>query len=123
MFPQLRLWPPDRAPRPNIVCEKRAYNDFVLSRRSLLALAASLPAWGWQDADFSTGIRVVSLLATVRDKSGKFVTGLTQDDFTVEEDGRPQMISYFDRQDDMALTMGLLVDISSSQTGDKPQGL
>jgi VWFA-related protein len=40
---------------------------------------------------------------------------LTKDDFTVDEDGRPQTISYFARENDLPLTVGLLVDTSLSQ--------
>jgi Ca-activated chloride channel family protein len=92
----------------------------MLSRRRMLALLAASPAVGpalaTPQAEFSTGIKIVSLLVTVRDKSGKFVNDLAQDDFVVEEDGRPQTISYYSRQDDLPLTLGLMVDISGSQT-------
>ena len=40
---------------------------------------------------------------------------LTKDDFELEEDGRPQTISYFSRESDLPLTLGLLVDTSGSQ--------
>jgi len=83
---------------------------------ALLAASPGLrPARAAPQAEFSTGVKIVSLLVTVRDKSGKFVNELNQDDFTVEEDGRLQTISYFSRQDDLPLTLGLLVDISESQ--------
>src|SRR5580658_10386102 len=91
----------------------------MISRRRMLGLLAASPvlrpAFAAPQADFTTGVRIVSLLVTVRDKSGKFVNELEQDDFTVEEDGRPQTINYFSRQDDLPLTLGLLVDISGSQ--------
>lgn len=38
---------------------------------------------------FSTGVKVVNVFATVRDKDGKIVRDLTKDDFALEEDGRP----------------------------------
>jgi VWFA-related protein len=91
----------------------------MLSRRRMLALLAASPALGpalaAPQAEFSTGTNVVSLLVTVRDKSGKFVNELEQGDFIVEEDGHPQTISYFSRQYDLPLTLGLLVDSSGSQ--------
>ena len=55
------------------------------------------------------------MLATVRDKHGKIVNGLSKDDFTLTEDGRPQAIKYFARETDLPLTLGLLVDTSLSQ--------
>ena len=63
----------------------------------------------------SVQVKVVDVLATVRDKHGKIVNGLTKDDFTLTEDGRPQSIHYFARETDIPLTLGLLVDTSLSQ--------
>jgi len=64
---------------------------------------------------FSTGVKVVNVFATVRDKDGKMVRNLTKDDFALEEDGRPQTIRYFAQQADLPLTIGLLVDTSMSE--------
>ena len=68
-----------------------------------------------QQATFSTGVNVVNVLVTVRDKQGQLVKGLAKDDFTLEEDGRVQAIRYFSPQVDQPLTIGLLVDVSGSQ--------
>jgi VWFA-related protein len=91
----------------------------MISRRRILALLAASPSLGpalaAPQAEFSSSVNVVSLLVTMRDKSGKFVNELDQDDFTVEEDGQPQTIRYFSRQYDLPLTLGLLVDFSLSQ--------
>ncbi|MEP6716316.1 MAG: VWA domain-containing protein [Terriglobia bacterium] len=67
------------------------------------------------EATFSSDVRVVSVLATVRDKSGKFVSNLAKEDFQISEDGRPQAIKYFSQETDLPLTLGLLVDTSMSQ--------
>jgi VWFA-related protein len=64
---------------------------------------------------FSTDVKVVNVFATVRDKKGHLVKGLTKDDFVLEEDGRPQVIRYFAQQSDLPLTLGLLVDTSGSE--------
>ena len=66
------------------------------------------------DTTFSTDVRVVNLFATVRDKQGKIVRDLSQGDFTLEEDGHPQVIRYFSRESNLPLTLGLLVDTSGS---------
>jgi VWFA-related protein len=68
-----------------------------------------------QDATFSTDVKVVSVLATVRDKDKKIVSNLAKDDFDLAEEGRPQTIRYFSRETDLPLTLGLLVDTSLSQ--------
>jgi VWFA-related protein len=96
-----------------------------LSRRSFLAVAAAgafstrsaraqAPAAD-SDAKFSTDVKVVNVLATVRDKQGKIVSDLAKDDFDLQEEGRPQVIRYFSRETDLPLTLGLLVDTSLSQ--------
>ncbi len=66
------------------------------------------------DKTFSTDVKVVSIFASVRDKKGQISKDLTQDDFTIEEDGRPQTIRYFSRESDLPLTLGLLIDTSGS---------
>jgi VWFA-related protein len=63
----------------------------------------------------SVKVKVVNVLATVRDKHGEMVPNLTQSDFTLEEDGKPQTIRYFAHETDLPLTLGLLVDTSLSQ--------
>ena len=60
-------------------------------------------------------VKAVSVLATVRDKHGKIITDLAKDDFVLQEDGRPQTISYFVKETDLPLRLGLLVDTSLSQ--------
>jgi VWFA-related protein len=74
-------------------------------------------AWAQEAPTFSTDVKVVSVLATVHDRDGRVVKDLTQDDFTLLEDGAPQKIRYFSRETGLPLTIGLLVDTSRSQTG------
>jgi len=86
-----------------------------VSRRAFLFSAAA-PLLAAQDqTKFSTEVKVVNVLATVRDKKGEIVRNLTKDDFSIEEDGRPQTIRYFSQETDLPLTLGLLVDTSISQ--------
>ncbi len=68
-----------------------------------------------QDTTFSTGVKVVSVLATVRNAEGQIIKTLTKEDFRLAEDDRPQAIRYFSRETDLPLTLGLLVDTSMSQ--------
>ena len=63
----------------------------------------------------STQVKVVTVYATARDKKEKIVANLNKEDFILDEDGRPQTITYFVRETDVPLTMGLLVDTSLSQ--------
>jgi VWFA-related protein len=68
-----------------------------------------------QKPDISVDVKLVNVLATVRNKKGEIVRNLTKDDFILDEDGRPQTIQYFSQESDLPLTMGLLVDTSMSQ--------
>ena len=63
----------------------------------------------------SVDVNVVTLPVTVRDKHGKIVTNLTKEDFTLEEDGKPQTVRYFNQETNLPLTVGLLVDTSLSE--------
>jgi VWFA-related protein len=84
-----------------------------LSRRSILLSAVSFAQD--QNATFSSEVKVVTLLAAVRNAEGQVVTNLSKEDFSLEEDGHPQAIRYFSRQSDLPLTIGLLVDTSKSE--------
>jgi VWFA-related protein len=77
-----------------------------------------LPGWALrsqQPPTISVNVKVVNVLATVRNKQGEIVRNLTKDDFVLDEDDRPQTIAYFARETDLPLTLGLLVDTSMSQ--------
>jgi VWFA-related protein len=60
-------------------------------------------------------VKVVNVLASVRDKKGKTIGDLSKDDFVLTEDGKPQAITYFARTSDLPLRLGLMVDTSLSQ--------
>src|SRR5215472_1490426 len=93
------------------------------SRRQLLISGAALLgrrfARAQEEADggavFSTGIKVVNVLATVRGKNGALITDLTKDDFQIRENNRPQNLRYFARETDLPLSLGVMVDTSLSQ--------
>src|SRR5271165_2770785 len=68
-----------------------------------------------QTPTFSSDVKVVNVLATVRDKHGQIVSNLTKDDFKLLQEGQPQTIRYFARETDLPLKLGLLVDTSASQ--------
>ncbi|MGD0443770.1 MAG: VWA domain-containing protein [Edaphobacter sp.] len=59
--------------------------------------------------------RLVNLPVVVRDKKGALVQNLTKDDFVLQVDGKPQAIRYFDKDTNLPLILGLLVDTSMSQ--------
>lgn len=65
-------------------------------------------------ATLTVNAQLVNLPVVVRDKNGALVQSLTKDDFALAVDGRAQTIRYFDRDSDLPLTLGLLVDTSGS---------
>lgn len=92
-----------------------------ITRRSLFPLAAGALAWAQEEADFSIGINVVNVLASVRDKQGRFLNDLPKEDFVLEENGRPQPLRYFSTQSDQPLTLGFLIDVSGSEMSFIPE--
>jgi VWFA-related protein len=86
----------------------------LVSGAFTVLLFSSHPVLG-QQPTIAVDVKVVNVLATVRDKHGQIVNTLTKDDFTLQEDGRAETIKYFSRESDLPLTLGLLVDTSLSQ--------
>ena len=68
-----------------------------------------------QGPPITVHVKVVNVLATVRDKKAGIIRNLTQDDFELKEDDRPQTVRYFAHETNLPLTLGLLVDTSLSQ--------
>jgi VWFA-related protein len=72
------------------------------------------PAKQEQGPKIRARVELVSLLATVLNRRGKFVTDLEKENFRVWEDGQLQQIRFFSRETDLALRIGLLLDTSNS---------
>jgi Ca-activated chloride channel homolog len=64
-------------------------------------------------ATFSSRADLVVLHVTVLDRRAGFVAGLPREAFTVYENGQPQSVSFF-RNEDTPVTVGLVIDSSSS---------
>jgi VWFA-related protein len=67
------------------------------------------------DAPIKVDVDIVNLYASVRNKQNGLVNTLEKSDFTLAEDAKPQTIKYFNKETDLPLTIGLLVDVSGSQ--------
>ena len=87
----------------------------ILYFLSLLYLLNLPLAPAQQTAPITVNVNAVNLLATVRDKHGALVNNLSKDDFVLTQDAKPQTITYFAKESDLPLTLGLLVDTSLSQ--------
>jgi len=96
-----------------------------MRRRSVALLAVTtatalltLIHVGAQEPVFKAGVEVVDVAATVTDGDGRFISGLTRDDFIVSEDGRPQEIVSFSSER-VPVSLAMLLDVSGSMTDDQ----
>jgi hypothetical protein len=59
-------------------------------------------------------VNLVNILFTVTDKKNRMVNDLSQRDFRVLENSKPQNISFFSREANLPLRIGILIDTSNS---------
>ena len=77
------------------------------------ALGAGLSA-----QTFRSNVLTVPVTVTVVDGNGRLITGLTQQDFEIFEDGTPQTVTTFTNER-VAVSLGVLLDVSDSMRGQK----
>ena len=87
-----------------------------LASACAITLAAQQPPQVKDNKPFTSGIEITSITATVTDKDGHPVVGLTRDAFEVYEDGVKQTITQFSGER-VPIGLGLLLDISDSMYG------
>jgi len=73
-----------------------------------------LPAQADEPTRIQVDVTRVSLLYTVTDRKGRFVTNLTKDDFEVIDSKKAQSILEFNAESDLPLRLGVLIDTSNS---------
>jgi VWFA-related protein len=78
----------------------------------LMLPAAVLPQT--PQAPLRVNVDLINVSFSVTDRTGRFVPGLKQEDFAVEEDGRKQDITRFSHENELPLTLGMLIDKSPS---------
>jgi Ca-activated chloride channel family protein len=81
-------------------------------------LQATTPLAGQQGFRFRSGVELINVSATVTDRSGRFVPGLTKDDFVVFEDNQPVDITHFSAERS-PVSLGIVLDTSGSMQGEK----
>jgi Ca-activated chloride channel family protein len=65
-------------------------------------------------------VKLVNVYVTVTDAHGAPVAGLQKENFAVQEDGREQKISVFDKESALPLSIALAIDTSLSTRHDLP---
>lgn len=89
-------------------------------KSAILAAVLALPCFAQTptDAGDQPPIRFdvtrVSLLFTVQDKKGRFITDLTKDEFQIVENKKPQAIAEFTAESDLPLRLGILIDTGNT---------
>jgi VWFA-related protein len=66
-----------------------------------------------QQPQFKAGVKVVPVYATVTDRTGRFVTDLTKDQFEIIDDGRKVELTQFSNQF-VPITAAIMLDLSKS---------
>jgi VWFA-related protein len=67
-----------------------------------------------QQQTLKVDVNLVNIFATVKDGQGNFVSDLDKSDFRLYEDGQPQDIQIFEKQDKVDSSIGILMDTSGS---------
>ncbi|HEX4999091.1 MAG TPA: VWA domain-containing protein [Terriglobia bacterium] len=83
-------------------------------RKAVFALCAALTLGSAALAQLRVDVALVEIVATVTDDRGRYVSGLTADDFILEEDGVPQAIAHVTPSNNLPVSLGILLDVSSS---------
>lgn len=75
-----------------------------------------------QDPDaafrFKSGVELINIAASVFDESGRFVPGLSKDDFLVYEDDQPQTVAHFSAER-VPVSLGIALDTSGSMARER----
>jgi VWFA-related protein len=69
-----------------------------------------------QNADIRVDVGAVNVTCEVTDRHGAPVKNLTAADFELRDNGRMQAVDHLWQEADLPLTIGLIVDVSGSQT-------
>jgi VWFA-related protein len=92
----------------------------VLLRATRAGVQDQPPQDTGQGGQIRVQVNLVNLFATVRDKHKAIVTDLTQNDFKVYEDNVEQKIAFFQKESDLPITLGILIDTSGSEQATLP---
>ena len=93
---------------------KQMTGALALAASVSIVLAAQQPPAA-QGPTFRTGTQIVSLFVTVADASRRLVPGLTQEEFEVFDNDKPQPIVFF-QNEVQPITVVVMLDTSGSMT-------
>jgi Ca-activated chloride channel homolog len=84
----------------------------------LLGFQATAPVAGQEGFRFRSGVELINVTATVTDRTGRFLQGLSKEDFVVFEDNQPVEVSHFSSER-TPVSLGIVLDTSGSMQGEK----
>ena len=97
---------------------KKAPQAQIFGLLFLMTLAvASLPARPQEkkvELEHQISVSAISIAVTVQGKDGRYISDLTQDDFTVYENTARQTITYFKHDFEAPVSLTVLLDVSGS---------
>jgi len=85
-------------------------------KRALLGSFLTCAALSQDPPAFRSQVELVAIPCAVVDLRGAAVYNLNREDFRVFDNDVPRIVSYFSRDDDHPLTLGILIDDSDSQS-------
>jgi Ca-activated chloride channel family protein len=85
----------------------------------LAGVAVMLGTAEGQQPTFRSGSDAVRVFVTVTDRDGRLVTDLTQDNFEIRDEGKPQPITQFDNRP-QPISLIVMLDVSGSMEGNLP---
>jgi len=101
---------------------KQTFRTLAITTLAVTAVATlsgqSSSAQNQDSFRFKSGVELVNVTATVADSTGRFVPGLTKDDFIIYEDDVRQTVSQFSAER-VPVSLGIALDTSGSMAGEK----
>src|SRR5262245_4477234 len=83
-------------------------------RPAVLLLCVALALSSVAVAQLRVDVALVDVVANVTDESGRYVSNLTAEDFILEEDGVAHTIAHVTPSNDLPVSLGIVLDVSSS---------
>ena len=91
--------------------------DTQTPRRSSTSGLTSVDAFPASYHTETARVRMVLLEASVTDRKGRVIRGLTEPDFRLYEDDAPQVIAFFAAESNEPMSVAFLLDVSGSMRG------
>src|ERR1700692_1423933 len=108
---------------PHVYCSRRMRKLaplIVLLLACAVSGAQQAPAQTQPETTLKVDVKLVNVYVTVTDAHGGPVGGLKKEHFSLQEDGREQTISVFDKESAVPLSIALAIDTSLSTRHDLP---